>query len=569
MKRLLMILLGLLLFVIIAVAVFLATFDADRFRPQLVAALEKATGQPVTLERISLNWRGGFALQLKGLTIADGAAPTQPPLLRVDQANAVVRLMPLLRREVQVAAVTLIRPEVRISRDKQGRINLVGLAVAGSPAAAASPTAAPSAGTGAVPAIAIQSVKITDGQLRWADALNTPLAELAVRDIDVTLQNIKPAQPFDFEARFALFSEHQDVTLSGRAALPAPGQATALERLRLEVDLGRMNWTEVRGAFPAIQQAGIKQVEGLLQVVVERLVLSPEGLAKAVARVQMKNGRKELAGLPQPIEGITLEATLAQGRLDLKQALARVAEGTLKVSGTLEGLGQPVVRSTFTIALENVPLELLQPHPQPEDPYVRGRCTVTLEGRAEGPLNQLVPTFSGQGHLRVQEPVLVNLNILREVFQKLSILPGLMPRLQSRLPEEYQQKFEAKDTVFESLASPLRLQEGVIRFDALPLRTDSFSLDNTGFIALQGGVNIRAMLTLDAPLSAALIRSVEELKYLTTAGGELQLPIAIQGQAPRVAVVPDIGYVASRLVVTKVQDLLGELLQKQEPEATP
>ena len=38
--------------------------------------------------------------------------------------------------------------------------------------------------------------------------------------------------------------------------------------------------------------------------------------------------------------------------------------------------------------------------------------------------------------------------------------------------------------------------------------------------------------------------------------------LVIQGHAPRVAVVPDLHYVASKVIVTKVEDLIGSLLEK-------
>ncbi|MBI3083446.1 MAG: hypothetical protein HYY90_03700, partial [Candidatus Omnitrophica bacterium] len=68
-------------------------------------------------------------------------------------------------------------------------------------------------------------------------------------------------------------------------------------------------------------------------------------------------------------------------------------------------------------------------------------------------------------------------------------------------------------------------------------------------------------------LSAAIFRSVEELRTLANASGELEVPLAIQGQAPRVAVLPDLRYVASRIVVTTAVDLIGQLLRKDTPEA--
>ena len=51
------------------------------------------------LERISLGWRGGVAVQLRGLAIYEDQAAKLEPLVAIDSASAVVRLLPLLHKD--------------------------------------------------------------------------------------------------------------------------------------------------------------------------------------------------------------------------------------------------------------------------------------------------------------------------------------------------------------------------------------------------------------------------------------------------------------------------------------
>ena len=106
------------------------------------------------------------------------------------------------------------------------------------------------------------------------------------------------------------------------------------------------------------------------------------------------------------------------------------------------------------------------------------------------------------------------------------------------------------------------MEEGSWRFDDLRVRTETFGLSGTGRIGLDGAVGIRATLVIDPALSAALIEGVKELQALTNAEGEMEIPLTIQGQAPQVAVLPDLNYLATRLIVTKARDLLGDLLER-------
>ena len=79
------------------------------------------------------------------------------------------------------------------------------------------------------------------------------------------------------------------------------------------------------------------------------------------------------------------------------------------------------------------------------------------------------------------------------------------------------------------------------------------------------------MLRIDPELSAAVIRSVQELQPLTDAQGRMELPVVMQGRLPGVTVLPDVQYVASRVVATKAQELLGGLLQRalERRDGTP
>jgi hypothetical protein len=86
---------------------------------------------------------------------------------------------------------------------------------------------------------------------------------------------------------------------------------------------------------------------------------------------------------------------------------------------------------------------------------------------------------------------------------------------------------------------------------------------------LEGTIDIRAILHIEPQLSAALIKSVNELQALADAGGQLEIPVAVQGHAPQVAVFPDLNYLASKLIVTTVQDLLGRFLQKSLEKTAP
>jgi hypothetical protein len=452
MKKLLLAVFVLGALLVAGVAIAIATFDADRYRPQLISQLESALGKPVKLDRIALGWHGGLAVQLQGLTIYEDAERILEPSIQVDSAQALVRLWPLLRKDVQVSSVVLVHLRIRAARDAQGRINLMGLA------AVASPAAGPQQATvGETPVtFNIASLRITDGALHWTDDVLRPPVDLWLRALDVTVTNIAPGQAMDVEARGALNAEAPNLRVTGRITLPNAAQPGSVEQL--------------------------------------------------------------------------------------------------------------------TLAVERVPLEQFFSSAAPGEPQLHGQLSTTVEGAVPtfDPA-QVMRSLTGSGRLMLDEPKLVNLNILRAVFERLSMLPGLVERLETRLPESYRAKLTASDTVLAPMDIAMRVEHGAVRFDDVELRTDTVTLTGTGQVGLDGTLEVRSILRMDPELSVAVIQSVNELQALTNPAGELELPVVIRGRLPRVAVAPDVQYVASKVVVTKAVDLIGDLLREETApaEGTP
>jgi len=458
MKKLLLVLIVLILLAIAGIAFFLATFDADRYRPLIVSKIEEATGHPVRLEHLSAGWDHGIAVQAKGFALEDRGATGSEPLIQIDSASALVDLVALLHKDIRVSSIILRHPQIHVSRDAEGNINLLGLAAAAAPAGTSGKTAA---GSSTV-SFQVGALRIEDGELHWTDAATSPPTDIRLKHLDLAVNHIVPGQPMNVELRGALTAESQNLHLRARLTPPTSS---------------------------------------------------------------------------------------SRGSIDEAQFSA-----------------------------EHLAIEHLLPASPSGEPQLRGKLTATVQGSVKTlDPSQLANAIAGRGHVKVEEPVIVNLNILRSVFERISILPGLLERLEAHLPPQYQAKLAARDTVLQPIDASAQVENGSLRFDDLHVRTDTFELVSGGLIGFDHTVNLRATLRIEPALSAALVQSVKELQALADRSGQLQIPLTIQGQAPRLAVLPDLNYLASRLLVTKAEDLLGRLLEKaasrsqktSEPQSPP
>jgi AsmA protein len=121
MKKALLILGGGAVTLVLALVIFLLTFDANAYKPRMEAAASQATGMNVRINgkmRLALFPHAGFLLE--EILIQNQGAD----VVAVKRTEATVRLLPLLKREVFVKHLRFIAPRVFITKDETGRFNI-------------------------------------------------------------------------------------------------------------------------------------------------------------------------------------------------------------------------------------------------------------------------------------------------------------------------------------------------------------------------------------------------------------------------------------------------------------
>ena len=114
---------SIILILILAVVVFAATFNVNQYRGTIQSALEKRLDRTVTLGDMHL---GIFPprLQVQNLSIADDPKFNDAkPFVEAQGLDVSVKLLPLLRKSVEISSLTLQRPNVELIKDAQGTWN--------------------------------------------------------------------------------------------------------------------------------------------------------------------------------------------------------------------------------------------------------------------------------------------------------------------------------------------------------------------------------------------------------------------------------------------------------------
>ena len=578
MRKILLLILLVLFLAAAGVGIFIATFDADHYRPLVIQQLESLLGKSVTLEKIFLGWHDGIALRLKRLTIYPGQDTGEPPLLALKSASAKLELLPLLHRQIQVESVVLSQPELRWVRTRPRLRSLPAPAGLPSPATPAAKRMRPSSSRAANPQAAallpflVQSVKVENGSLYFRDETGRSVREVDLKHADISVKNVSLAAPIPFQAHAALLGERQNLDLTGQLLVSPAEKTGALESLQLKLDLGAIEPAELVRWVPALARMRAP-LEGEVTAAMDSLKFNRNGSPQEFqADVHLKHGSFTPPGWNRPIADLTVDGVVLPDRIEIPALSADLEGAKLAASGVLENFSarQTPPRLSFRAPLKGLELQEMMPAEGRGKPQFRGRLSASLEGAAvgkEGP--EISRTLTGSGQVILNDAAILNFNLLREIFSRLSLIPGLVDRLAQRLPQEYQAKLDRRDTILGPITLPFTLQNGALIFRNLQIDTDTFQLgQGIASIGLNGVVAGQIVLRIDPDLSAALIQSVREFEYLADRDGRLEIPIRIDGVLPHVTVIPDLQVVATRLAVSKTAEVLGNFLQKRLPNAT-
>jgi uncharacterized protein involved in outer membrane biogenesis len=188
---------GLIVLAVGAIAVLVARFDPNAYKPQIIAAVRSATGRELTIGgRIGLSVSLQPTLEVSDVGFNNPPGFSRPQMVTLQKLELQLALIPLLSKRVQIERLVLQQPDILLETNAQGQSNWQ-IGTAGTPAAtppspppAASPPGSPQASspgtaTATPPGIALSSLKIDGGTLAMRNA-NGPTTTLALKQLSAS-----------------------------------------------------------------------------------------------------------------------------------------------------------------------------------------------------------------------------------------------------------------------------------------------------------------------------------------------------------------------------------------------
>jgi AsmA protein len=185
---------GIVAVLLIAAVIFiLLVFDPNKYKADIAAAVHKATGRELGIQgdlKLSLfPWLG---VETGAMTLSNPPEFGRQPFAKIGEAAIKVKLLPLLKKDVEIDTVTLNGLYLNLMRTATGRGNWEDLTAK----SAKAPPPAPSGQSAAAPALAaftIGGVRIQNATVIWDDRQNRTRYELS--DLSVHTGPVSPKAP--------------------------------------------------------------------------------------------------------------------------------------------------------------------------------------------------------------------------------------------------------------------------------------------------------------------------------------------------------------------------------------
>jgi len=292
---------------------------AGKVRSRIVHEIERATGGRAEIAGFTFDWKHMTA-RVRGFVLHGSEAASAPPLFRAESVEVDLKVISVLRKDVDLESLSVAKPELRIQVDADGTTNLPRLPAAG-------------AGPGAVEAflrLAVMRVELLDGFFEYASQrvpLNLRGENLAVR--------------LDFEGavpRYHGAVSVRKLELASGSRMPATSFDLELE-LAVERDTTRILSAKLEGAGASVRASGEIRNAASLETNLQFSATAALAQVGRTFRVNLGEGTVNLegqAGLARDAE-LRLKASLAGAGLMYQGAAFEFRGITLKSAVEMRG----------------------------------------------------------------------------------------------------------------------------------------------------------------------------------------------------------------------------------------
>ena len=487
--------------------------NPNEFKPRIVSAVRASTGRELSLPGdLKLGVFPWVSLELGPASLSNPPGFPATPFVAVQHLSLRVRLLPLLRKQLQIGLIEADGLQLNLQKDAQGRGNWQGLA--GGPRAPA-PSGTAAAGTsGALEDLAgvqLKDSRLTYGDLR-AEAINLEIGRihsgvLTPLSLKLRLTTSARATPTTVEARFSLRPDLgagklmlKDVDLTGTPVAHPKGAAPvvrfAAAEVSVDLDAQTLSAPQFSAQLDAARLAGTLQGRQLLDDpqlsgTFNLAAVSPRALLAALGS-QLPPTRD-----PRALTQLSAAGAFRYGSntAELQRIEVHLDGATLRGSAAVTDLKRDAL--SFDLSIDRCDFDRYRAPPLAAEPR-------TAAPRAPGPnaAPSALKSLLLQGRLRVGSATVANLHAT-QLAATVQAKDGVL-RLAPVSAQFYGGAYSGGITVDSRSTVPqLTIDQSLTNVDVGPMLKD---LAKSGRISGRG--NVTTNLTAQGLDSAAIVRTL-------------------------------------------------------------
>lgn len=561
MKKLLTFIVLIVVLIFAGLAVFVSTYDINKLKPKITEQLSEIVGNPVSIDHLSLHLGAGIRLGIEDFVITENGTPA----LQVSEVEGSLKLIPLLRKQVQIGTVKLVNPVLHLRKNPDNSIQVQGVNMPESKKSSASPAASQndaSAKTNdAMPVeLTIHRIEIRNGSISYQDLSTTGPMRINLSQVDVTLNNVSMDGKVGFEIAAAAFGNAQNIKAKGSLSGLTSDKKT-LSQFTAELNLNEINFTEAFRDIPTLQQSGLRDdIRGIAKLSAEKLVVAGSELIELDAAASFENGLIHLTTLENPFTAITAEIQATTDKITIRNFSANLLGGSVALKGSsADYLKNP--RSQLELQIKNISVrDALRAAKQ--SVRLDGQLSLNFSGAAVGKdWSGISQTLSGGGNFVLEKGMILEANPMKEMLNKMSFIPGFQETVNKQIPESLKAKIDSPTTpILKPLAHSFEVRNGVVTLNGFELPTELFTLQSDMSIKLSGHAFGRGVFMFGKDLSNSLTQGAGELSMLADQRGVISIPIRFNAGNEGYSILPEFNNLNINQIVSRGQQLISGLL---------
>ena len=575
--------------------------DLNRYRDQYLPILEQALHRKVEVEDVRLTLFPTLGVQLRQVVVADDPTLSSKPFLTVPSVQVAVQWKPLLQRRIEVESVLIENPILQVIRSEKGDFNTSTIGEISTSGEISSEKAEPQDSVSPfLGVLAVKRFSMTGGTLQYEDRTHQPLQAYQIEKLVLNTESVAigetagvrvhgmlmPYQvPFDVNGRLGPLQANLDIAELdvvghlGKVVVTAQGKILN-GQLTLDVQIPKASTDDVPVELGLIKPIGVTQLQAHLvaplflkepQSPPTEATIDPFRLnlhfGQSLIHVSGKGtpSRVSLVGdsptlfsqdlpvlLPvqQPfsLEQIQFEVEIQGATLTLQSLKAKVFDGTLLATGTLDRTRPPFTFSTQGTFKEFL-VEPLATVIQPSSLSITGIGDVIwkVNGVVTSSKN---PTFDGPIHLTLRNGEVIGFDLVKVIEDALQ-MSGVLGE-------------STGTTSFSLIDAKTELEKGDLAIRELTAYAPNFSLRSAGKLGLDQSVNLKGALGVPPAIADKIIRRFPMAKVVRKKG-QLELPFVVGGTVQNPVLRLDTQSLGNQ-VQKKVEERLKKALQGDDQE---